>query len=120
MSRKFVIFFLIISFLLISSSCGQSRKTVNEKVNQATARLSRDLAISQAREVYKLKKEEGIDMTNGPCLSNHLIDDWVFDIAHNPRQEIDNQPENQCSAYREGKAHHFVEFDPEGNLIRAQ
>jgi hypothetical protein len=32
---------------------------------------------------------------------------------------VDDEPENQCEAYREGEAGHFVELDPEGNFIRS-
>jgi hypothetical protein len=42
------------------------------------------------------------------------------DIAHYPRLAIDDDPANQCAAYRDGTTHHFVELDPEGNLIRAE
>lgn len=63
------------------------------------------------------------DLSNGTCLSDNNtdwnIDDWVCDVAHSPRQDVDNLPENQCQEYREGKAHHFVEVDPNCNLIRA-
>ena len=66
---------------------------------------------------------QNLDYTNGPCLSddnpNWNITDWVCDVAHSPRELIDNLPENQCSEFREGKAHHFVEVDPSCNLIRA-
>ncbi|MEM3572883.1 MAG: hypothetical protein QXJ62_01435 [Nitrososphaeria archaeon] len=59
---------------------------------------------------------------NGPCLSdnepNWNIEDWVCDIAHSPRQPIDDLPENQCQAYRNGSAHHFVELDTSCNLIK--
>lgn len=41
-------------------------------------------------------------------------------LAHDPRQEVDDRPENQCEAYRSGEAGRFVELDPDGNLIRAQ
>jgi len=60
------------------------------------------------------------DLSNGPCLSNPIPDqsDWVCDVAHSPRQPTDDLPENQCSAYRDGQAHHFVEVDTECNLIR--
>jgi hypothetical protein len=44
----------------------------------------------------------------------------VADIAHDPRQAIDDAPENQCQRYRSGEAHHFVELAPDGQLIRAQ
>lgn len=77
------------------------------------------LAEIKARALYNQKLLEGVDFSSGPCLSNDLMPDWVADIAHDPRTAEDDLPENQCSAFREGKAHHFVELDLEGNLIRA-
>jgi hypothetical protein len=61
------------------------------------------------------------DLSSGPCISDPIPDqtDWVCDVAHSPRQAVDNLPENQCSAYRNGQAHHFVEVDTDCNLIRA-
>ena len=63
------------------------------------------------------------NLTNGPCLSDNnpkwKIKDWVCDVAHWPRLPVDNLPENQCKDFREGRAHHFVEVDPECNFIRA-
>ena len=77
-------------------------------------------AVNQAQYIYNLRKEQGTDFSKGPCLSNALLDDWVLDIAHNPRQSIDDFAENQCPAFLEGRAKHFVELDPDGNLIRAR
>jgi hypothetical protein len=61
------------------------------------------------------------DLSNGPCIGNPIKDHpgWVCDVAHSPRQAVDNLEENQCSAYREGLATHFVEVDENCNLIRA-
>lgn len=42
------------------------------------------------------------------------------DMAHDPRQEVDERPENQCEAYRSGEADHFVELDPAGNVLRVE
>lgn len=60
---------------------------------------------------------------NGPCLSDKNSDwnitDWVCDVAHNPRQPVDDEPENQCQDFRNGKAHHFVEVDTSCSFIRA-
>ena len=60
---------------------------------------------------------------NGPCLSDNNPDwnitDWVCDVAHSPRQPVDDLSENQCQAFRNGQAHHFVEVDPSCNFIRA-
>lgn len=83
-------------------------------------KADKDLAIAKAKELWRVKFIAGEDLSNGPCLSNEVVPDWVADIAHDPRQAVDDLPENQCSAYREGKAHHFVELDPAGSLIRAQ
>jgi hypothetical protein len=57
-------------------------------------------------------------MSRGPCLGV-IKEGWVADVAHDPRREVDDRPENQCAAYREGDADHFVELDPKGNLIRS-
>ncbi|MEM7816873.1 MAG: hypothetical protein QXZ20_03095 [Candidatus Aenigmatarchaeota archaeon] len=73
-------------------------------------------------ECIKLCKNYDKDLSNGPCLSdsnpNWNVNDWVCDVAHSPRQEIDNLPENQCKDFREGRAHHFVEVDLNCNLIK--
>ena len=36
----------------------------------------------------------------------------LADVARDPRQDVDDEPANQCAAYREGGADHFVELDP--------
>ena len=77
-----------------------------------------EIATNQAKHLYR--QEKGRDFSSGPCLSDALLPNWVVDIAHNPRIPIDDLPQNQCPGYREGKFKHFVELDPEGNLIRAQ
>lgn len=59
---------------------------------------------------------------NGPCLSDPTegwqpswsINDWACDVAHSPRQAIDNLPENQCH----GSYHHFVEVFANCSIIR--
>lgn len=79
-----------------------------------------DTASNQAKFLYRQKKDRGEDLSSGPCLSNALMPNWVADIAHNPRLPIDDLQANQCPAYLEGRAQHFVELDPSGNLIRAK
>jgi len=130
MVRKFLLIILIIGLAITLSACG--KKTTNQNTNSVSAvdvltgaadikikeKADKDLAIAKAKELWRAKFQLEEDLSAGPCLSNDLIPDWVADIAHNPRQAIDDQPANQCSAYREGQAHHFVELDPEGNVIR--
>lgn len=83
-----------------------------------TRTIDPELAVAKAKEAYRDQLAEGVDFSSGPCLSNELFEDWVADIAHSPRTEIDELPENQCSAFREGRARHFVELDRNGNLIQ--
>ncbi|MFH1432356.1 MAG: hypothetical protein ABIG84_04015 [archaeon] len=63
---------------------------------------------------------KGTDLKSGPCLSDPdvIADDWVCDVAHDPRQPIDNQQENQCKAFRDGKAQHFIELDETCRIIK--
>ena len=82
----------------------------------------RDRAVNEAMQAYHEAKQNGTDLSRGPCIAEQLPDmpDWVADIAHDPRQPVDDQPANQCQRFRSGEAHHFVELSPSGDLIRAQ
>jgi len=79
----------------------------------------RDRAIRLGRELFERKLREGVDMSDGPCLSDEIIPDWCVDVAHNPRIPMDDLPRNQCRTFRSGRVHHFVELDSDGNIIRA-
>jgi hypothetical protein len=74
--------------------------------------------IALAKEAYEQAKAEGVDFSNGPCLGI-IKPGWVADVAHDPREAVDDEPANQCAEYRSGEADHFVELDPEGNFIRS-
>ena len=67
-------------------------------------------------------KKNGMDLSNGPCLSDNNpswnFADWVCDVAHMPRKPVDNLPANQCQDFRSGKAHHFVEVDENCQVIK--
>jgi hypothetical protein len=81
-----------------------------------------DQAVATAMDAYDAAKDKGLDFASGPCIAEQLpgLDDWVADIAHDPREDVDDQAENQCQRYRDGEASHFVELTPEGELIRAE
>lgn len=96
--------FLIIIFLLLGLGCSFNTAS-NEAVN---------LCIQECQNALG----KGEDLSAGPCLSNEITTNWVCDVAHNPRQDIDNNPDNQCSNYNKG-ADHFVEVTPECELIKA-
>ena len=57
-------------------------------------------------------------MSSGPCLGV-IKPSWVADVAHDPREDVDDAAQNQCEAYRSGEADHFVELMPEGEFIRS-
>lgn len=117
----------ISALLLLGISCKSKIGSVNVNTNavaqtavNAAGAAAKDAAIAAAKSIYAAEEAKGVDFSKGPCLSNVVLPDWVADIAHNPRQAVDDKPENQCFSYREGKAHHFVELDTAGNLIRAE
>jgi hypothetical protein len=80
-------------------------------------------AITQCVNLCHAAQRDGIDLSPGPCLSDMYqsvwnVPDWVCDVAHVPRQPVDNLPQNQCKPFRAGQAHHFVEVDENCNVIR--
>ena len=66
-------------------------------------------------------KASGANMSAGPCAANPLKDypSWVCDVAHSPRQQVDDIIGNQCSLYRNGDASYFIEVSPECEFIRS-
>jgi hypothetical protein len=82
----------------------------------------RDRAIAAAEQAYDQAVLRGDDLQVGPCIAEEVPDltDWVVDIAHDPREDADEEPENQCRRYRDGEASHFVELTPDGALIRTE
>jgi hypothetical protein len=82
----------------------------------------RDRAVAAAQSAYDRAVERGEDLDSGPCIAEALpeLSDWVADVAHDPRADVDHDPDNQCRRYREGEASHFVELTPQGELIRAE
>ena len=107
----FSILFFSFSLIFFFSGCAQNG------VQQSDAG---QYALQECKELCNSALGSGLDLTNGPCLGNPMQKNSVFvcDIVHNPRAEPDNNPENQCSAFREGSAKHFVEFDTQCNLIK--
>jgi hypothetical protein len=82
----------------------------------------KDQVVAAAQKAFQRLRLSGADLSQGPCISESLpdADGWVADVAHDPREDVDDQPENQCQRYRDGEADHFVELTPEGELIRAE
>jgi hypothetical protein len=82
----------------------------------------RDRAITAAKQAYRGAIARGENLDVGPCIAENLprLPDWVADVAHDPREGIDDASENQCRRYRDGEASHFVELTQDGELIRAE
>ena len=112
--------FLVILTLAILLITGYLTLAVNNAFLKAPSKSEIEVAVNQAQYFYRQKKARNEDFSNGPCLSNALMPGWVVDIAHNPRLAMDDLSQNQCAAYLEGSAQHFVELDIDGNLIRVK
>lgn len=124
-----VILFLSISLLFLSlfgkqkDAVAPSTDDINisqskSEASQTASNLKgKDEALKAALNLYMQKKQQGVDFKNGPCLGE-VAPDWVLDIAHKPRTSIDEKPENQCPQLKNGTAHHYIELDPDGKLIR--
>jgi hypothetical protein len=102
-----------VGFALLPIGCGG---------DDGASESDRDKAVAEAQKAFEEAKASGTNLESGPCIAEALpgLSDWVADIAHDPRQDVDDDPANQCERYRDGAASHFVELTPEGELIRAQ
>ncbi len=71
-------------------------------------------AIAAAMDAYDEAVAEGVDLSHGPCIAEELprLPNSVADVAHNPGENIDNDPANQCQRFGTGAAEHFVELTP--------
>ena len=106
---------LVILFLL--SGCLQpGSSTPNSNLSLVRASTPTDTCIKACRAARAL----GQNLDNGPCLLNPIPDkpQWVCDIAHNPRQAVDDEAANHCSVYIDKKADKFVELTPDCEVIR--
>jgi len=99
---------ILILAVLFSGCVEQAKKTAVEESDAA-----KNACIKKCQDVLAA----GQDLSNGPCLSNEIIKNWVCDVAHSPRQAVDNNPANQCFAYG-NTASHFVEVDPNCGFIQ--
>ncbi len=106
------IFFVLLAFVVSGCLMQTPDKHANSHSNLNITKL-----VSACVSKCEAVKSSGQDLSNGPCLSNDIAPGWVCDVAHWPRQPVDNLPENQCPAY--GKtAHAFVEVDTNCKPIR--
>jgi len=110
--KRMLFLFVVVAILFVSGCVQQSAQT-----QKSAAEIAKDRCIETCMTISS-------DLSNrSPCLSDGNpewnVSDWVCDVAHSPRQAIDDLPENQCLAFREGRSHHFVEVSPYCEFIRA-
>jgi hypothetical protein len=112
--RQILPFFIAAFLVLALASCGSSGSQVSQS--------DREKAVDEAQQAFAQVQASGTDLSAGPCISESLpgLPDWVADIAHDPRQDVDDLPANQCQHYRSEQAGHFVELNLDGQLIRAE
>lgn len=111
------LFFVALFVIILTAALTLLLNNLGQK---PVSKIESDTAVNQAKLLYSQKKERDEDLTNGPCLSDALMPNWVVDLVHNPRISADDLPQNQCPAYLEGRAEHFVELDLDGNLIKVK
>lgn len=116
MSKR-ILFFLVLVVILITAYL---TLILNSGQPKPVPKSELETAVNQAKYFYQQKKQRGEDFSSAPCLSDALMPGWVVDIVHNPRQSIDDLPENQCPSFVQGRTKHFVELDTLGNLVRVQ
>ncbi|MCX6695466.1 MAG: hypothetical protein NTU61_04150 [Candidatus Altiarchaeota archaeon] len=107
--KKHVVFFILFLFLLWVCGClgGSNDSSAAEEATAACILKCQSVKVSE-------------DLDIGPCLSDDIKEDWVCDVAHIPRHLEDNEAKNQCIAFNEGKAHHFVELNDKCEVLRVQ
>src|SRR5437588_5732304 len=90
-------FCLLMSLLFLAvAGCGGS--------GSASQSVGREQAVKDAYKIYRERRASNMNFFRGPCISNGKeISGWVVDVAHRPRQAVDDLPENQCSAYANGR-----------------
>ncbi|MFH1598611.1 MAG: hypothetical protein ABIB97_06155 [Patescibacteria group bacterium] len=114
--KKSIISIVIVFIALSLPGCFHQDQAEGEGFIDST---KRDRAITSCQIECRRRKEIE-DYGSGPCLNNSVQPDWACDIAHDPRQVLDNYPENLCSAYQNGTVNHFIELDPNCNLLQAE
>jgi len=117
---KLPLFLTVLIIIVLAAFLIYSQKGDPSRSYKPGSSMELDTAVNQAKHAYTLRKAQGTDFSSGPCLSNDLLPGWVADIVHNPRQVVDDLAQNQCPAFLEGRATHFVELDLDGEVVRVK
>ncbi len=78
--------------------------------------------VSKAQSLCQSAREKMSvdDWQKGPCVSNDgkELPGWAVDVAHVPREKVDDDAANQCSSVAEGRVDKFIELDEDCRVIR--
>ena len=124
MGKPSLVLILTLSvFIIFLSGCAQSPGGENESAvgNSETSPASYEQTLIDACiQACENAKARGTNLENGPCLLNPMPQNnsWVCDVAHDPRQDIDNLIENRCSSFGKGETKHFIEVNPDCIFIK--
>lgn len=124
--KNVLLLFGILLLIVSISGCTQTKQMQKEVSEFETPFISEagenplESPTSLCIDLCNEKKSTGMDLSSGPCLSNEIAKNWVCDVAHDPRQAADNDPTNQCTAYANGTAKHYVEVDTSCYLIKTR
>lgn len=113
MKKELLAIGLIGLILLLGGCVSNAEKTIplTEQV------ITKEIAAPECEKLCIQKKQSGTNLENGPCIGNIFLKNWVCDVAHSPRQSVDDLQENQCSEF--GKtAKNFVEVDADCEVIK--
>lgn len=100
---------------LVLRTGGSPQSVAEEPLSQNSI----DAIVQHGQILLTERLNAGEDLSDGPCLDdNKTFSGWVIDIAHSPRIDADDDPKNQCSAYRNGKAKNFIELSASGDVIQ--
>ena len=115
-----IILVFSVVFSYVAYTFGNKQQKVNYNEVYQVAEACRNLCL-YAKDLLAQQNKS----LNSECLSEIPLlisywpyENWVCDVVHVPRQEIDNLPQNQCKSFLSGKAKNFVEVSPNCTIVR--
>jgi hypothetical protein len=124
----FLIFTVFVSGCIMQNDEETNSTEINDISEESESHINpatdiQSFAIVLCKNMCQDALGNATNLAKGPCLSDNntdwIVSDWVCDVANSPRQSVDDLSENQCRAYSNGTAHHFVEVSTNCTLIRA-
>ncbi len=109
---------IFLTILLLLAGCSTEETSLGGTGVNTNIKIGSDADKEIMEQCIELCNDYQQDKSNGPCLGDPMIADYVCDIAHVPRQDIDNDINNQCQSFNTGEAKHFIEVDENCGFLR--